>query len=68
MALKEAQVPKNSEILISYVHKGDKWDQNNIVINNIFTFQMMKISNHKMWKNVEIEMICQNGKKLCNHD
>ena len=24
VALEEAQVPKNSEILISYVHKGDK--------------------------------------------
>ena len=36
VALEEAQVPKNSEISISYVHKGDKWDQNNIVINNIF--------------------------------
>ena len=24
---------------------------------------MMKIRNHKMWKNVDIEMISQNGKK-----
>ena len=40
VALEEAQVPKNSEISISYVHKGDKWDRNNILINNIFAFQV----------------------------
>ena len=40
VALEKAQVPKNSEISISYVHKGDKWDRNNTVINNIFAFQV----------------------------
>ena len=40
ISLEEAQVPKNSEISISYVHKEDKWDRNNIVINNIFAFQV----------------------------
>ena len=25
---------------MSYVHKGYQWDQNDVVINNIFTFQM----------------------------
>ena len=25
---------------MSYVHKGYKWDRNDIVINNIFTFQV----------------------------
>ena len=40
MALEEARVPKNSGISISYVHKEDKWDRNNIVINNIFAFQV----------------------------
>ena len=40
VALEEAQVPKNSEISISYVHKRDKWDRNNIVMNNIFAFQV----------------------------
>ena len=25
---------------MSYVHKGYKWDQNDIVINNIFAFQV----------------------------
>ena len=40
VALEEAHVPKNSEISISYVHKGDKWDRNNIVINNIFAFHV----------------------------
>ena len=40
VALEDAQIPKNSEISISYVNKGDKWDRNNIVINNIFAFQV----------------------------
>ena len=35
VALEEAQVPKNSKISISYVHKGYQWDQNNIVIKKI---------------------------------
>ena len=39
-ALKEAQVPENWEILLSYVHIGEKWDLNNIAINNIFAFQV----------------------------
>ena len=39
-APKEAHVCKNCEILVSYVHMGEKWDQNNIVINNIFAFQV----------------------------
>ena len=39
-ALEEAQVPENSEISISYVHTGEKGDRNNIVINNIFAFQV----------------------------
>ena len=37
-ALEEAQIPKNCEILVSYVHMGVKWDLNNITINNIFHF------------------------------
>ena len=40
IALKEAQVPKNYDISMSYVHKGYKWDQNDIVSNNIFVFQV----------------------------
>ena len=39
-ALEEAQVPENCEISISYVYIGEKWDQNNNIINNIFTFQV----------------------------
>ena len=39
-ALKETHVLKNYQISISYVHTGEKWDRNNIVINNIFTFQV----------------------------
>ena len=39
-APEEAQVPANCEISISYVHTGEKWDRNNIVINNIFAFQV----------------------------
>ena len=34
-ALEKAQVPKNCEISVSYVHTGKKWDQNNIVIEKI---------------------------------
>ena len=39
-ALEETQVPENCEILVSYVHMGEKWDRNNFVINNIFAFQV----------------------------
>ena len=39
-ALEEAQVSKNCEISVSYVHMEENWDWNNIVINNIFTFQV----------------------------
>ena len=38
--LEETHVPKNYEKLISYVHKGNKWNQNNVVANNIFAFQV----------------------------
>ena len=38
IAPKEAHVLENYEISMSYVHKGYRWDQNGIVINNIFTF------------------------------
>ncbi|RVW19132.1 Copia protein [Vitis vinifera] len=48
IALEEAQimqkapeeVPENCEISVSYVQTGEKWDRNNIVINNIFAFQV----------------------------
>ena len=39
-APEETHVLKNCEISISYVHKGEKWDLNNIAINNIFAFQV----------------------------
>ena len=39
-APEEAQIPKNCEISVSYVHTREKWDRNNIVINNIFAFQV----------------------------
>ena len=39
-ALEEAQVLENCEISVSYVHTGEKWDRNNIIINNIFSFQV----------------------------
>ena len=39
-ALEEVYVPENYEISVSYVHMGEKWDWNNIVINNIFAFQV----------------------------
>ena len=37
-APEEAQIPENCEISVSYVQTGEKWDRNNIVINNIFFF------------------------------
>ena len=39
-ASEKAHVTKNCEISVSYVHTGEKWDWNNIVINNIFAFQV----------------------------
>ena len=43
-APKEAQIPKNCKISVSYVHTGQKYDPNNIAINNIFTFKWAMIS------------------------
>ena len=40
ISLEEAKVLENYEISVSYVHKGYKWDRNDIVINNIFAFQV----------------------------
>ena len=37
---KEVQALENYEISMSYVHKRYKWDRNNIVIYNVFTFQV----------------------------
>ena len=39
-APEEAQIPENYEISMSYMHKGCKWDRNDIVINTIFEFQV----------------------------
>ena len=75
LVFEEAQIPENFEISINYVHNREKWDRNKVIINNIFAFQMALdiIRNDEnpkpqMWKNVKIEMICQNGKKLCRHN
>ena len=35
-APEEAQILENCDISVSYVHTREKWDRNNIVINNIF--------------------------------
>ena len=40
IAPKEAQILENYEISMSYMHKGYKWDQNDIIINNIFAFHV----------------------------
>ena len=40
VAPKEARVSEICEISVNYVHTGEKWDRNNIVINNIFAFQV----------------------------
>ena len=37
----EAKVPENFEISINYVHNREKWDQNQVIINNIFAFQLV---------------------------
>ena len=39
-ALKEGQVPESCELSVRYVHTGEKWNRNNIVLNNIFAFQV----------------------------
>ena len=39
-SLEKAHVPENYEISMSYMHKGYKWDKNDIIINNIFSFQV----------------------------
>ena len=39
-SLEEAKVPENFLISINYVHNREKWDQNKVIINNIFAFQM----------------------------
>ena len=36
----EVKVLENFEISINYVHNREKWDQNKVIINNIFAFQM----------------------------
>ena len=38
--LEKTHVPENCEISLSYVHMGENWDWNNIVIDNIFIFIM----------------------------
>ena len=40
ISLEEAKVPENCEISISYVHKSEKWDRINFVVDNIFSFQV----------------------------
>ena len=40
ISLEEAKVLENCEIPISYVHKDEKWDLNNFVVDNIFAFQV----------------------------
>ena len=36
----EDQVPKNNEISIHYVHTGEIWNRNKIVVNNIFSYKI----------------------------
>ena len=36
----EDQVPENNEISIHYVHTGEIWDINKIVVNNIFSYKV----------------------------
>ena len=67
---KEINIFGNNEISINYVHIGEILDQNKIFINNVFTLSLILASpevlmklNHKLLKNVNIEMISQCGKK-----
>jgi len=39
--LEEIQLPKNDEISINYVHKGEILNWNKIVINDIFAFKVV---------------------------
>ena len=39
-APEKAQVPEDCEVSVSYVYMTEKQDQNNIIINNIFAFQV----------------------------
>ena len=71
----EAKVPENCKISINYVHNREKWDQNKVIISSIFAFQMTLdiIRNDEDLESqnvedVEIEMIGQNGKKLCRQN
>ena len=41
LAFEEAHVPEIFEISLNYVHNREKWDQNKVIINNIFAFQMV---------------------------
>ena len=57
------------------MHNREKWDRNIVVINNIFVVQVALdiIKNDEdpepqIWNNVDIEMIGQNGKKLCTQN
>ena len=34
------QVPENNKILIHYVHTGEIWDRNKIVVDNIFSYKV----------------------------
>ena len=54
------------------MHNREKWDQNKVVINNIFVFQVALdiIINYENLEpqnveNVDKEMTGQHGKKLC---
>ena len=68
VVLEELQVPKNNEISINYLFSHILWEQNNIVKNNIFAFNValnvkMRILNNSLLKTVKIEMIDKNEMK-----
>ena len=60
MALENDQVPKyveNNEISINYVTTGKSWNQNEIIVDNIFAYtialDIIKESEHLELKSVE---------------
>ena len=54
------------------MHNREKRDRNKVVINNIFTFQVVvdikKNDEDPEPQNVNIEIIGRNGKNLCRHN
>ena len=70
---KENKVPKidgNEEISINYVITGERWNRNEIIVDDIFAYHVAQnVANENedldqcLWKNVDFEKIGPNGKR-----